>query len=125
MKLENILKSCICAFGENTFDHFSLEEGEFVRTLDYYISDDANTKEMLSEYAYTLEYDIDNIINILQNSKDKDKDWNYIDIINCCRSAYVKTITIDKTLDSEAFIDNVVAEFKKISKIVYNLVCKF
>lgn len=116
MKLENILKSCICAFGENTFDHFSLEEGEFVRTLDYYISDDANTKEMLSEYAYTLEYDIDNIINILQNSKDKDKDWNYIDIINCCRSAYVKTITIDKTLDSEAFIDNVVAEFKKISK---------
>ena len=117
MKLENILKSCICAFGENTFDHFLLEEGEFVRTLDYYISDDANTKEMLSEYAYTLEYDIDNIINILQNSKDKDKDWNYIDIINCCRSAYVKTITIDKTLDSEAFIDNVVAEFKKTNGI--------
>lgn len=116
MKLENILKSCICAFGENTFDHFSLEEEDFVRTLDYYISDDDNTKEILSEYAYTLEYDIDNIVNILENFKCQNKDWKYIDIINCCRSAYVKTITIDKTLDSEAFIDNVVAEFKKISK---------
>ena len=53
MKLENILKSCICAFGENTFDHFSLEEGEFVRTLDYYISDDG-LKYVCVPEGYTL-----------------------------------------------------------------------
>lgn len=115
MKLENILKAGICAFGQNTFDNYSLEEEEFTQALDYYITDN-NFKEMLEEYAYELDYDIENITNISKRSKYKDRNWDYIDILNCCRLAYIKTITEDKTINAEALIDNIVNEFKKLNK---------
>ena len=34
MKIDNILKASLCAFGQNTFDSYSLEEEEFIRALD-------------------------------------------------------------------------------------------
>ena len=36
--------------------------------------------------------------------------------MNCSRLAFVKTITQDKTIDVEAFIDNIVRGFNKINK---------
>lgn len=115
MKLENILKAGICAFGQNTFDSLSLEEEEFIRALDYYITEN-NFEEMLDEYAYELDYDIMDIENICDNYTYKNKDWNYLEIIDCCRIAYIKTITKDKTIDAEALIDNIIKEFEKIKK---------
>lgn len=115
MKLENILKAGICAFGQNTFDSFSLEEEEFIRALDYYVTDN-NYEEMLEEYANELEYDTEDIYNICDNYSYKNKEWDCITIMNCCRIAYIETITKDKTIDAEAFVDNIVKEFKKINK---------
>lgn len=115
MKLKNILEANICAFGQTIFDMFSLEDDEFSRALDYHITDN-NFKEMLEEYAYQFEYDLDNIKNISNKSIYKNKEWNYIDIIAYCRQAFIKTITEDKTIDVEAFIDNIVNEFNKINK---------
>ena len=45
--------------------------------------------------------------------KSPDEDFDCIKIMNNCRIAYVKTIFEDKTIDAEAFIDNVVKEFNK------------
>ncbi len=112
MKLEKILKACICAFGQTTFDLLSLEDDEFTRALEYYITDDKNFEEMLEEYAYEFDYDIDNILNISNNPIYKDKQWNYIDIMNNCRLANEKTITEDKKLNVEAFINNIVNKLK-------------
>ena len=35
--------------------------------------------------------------------------------MNCCRIAYIETTTKDKTIDAEAFIDNIVKDFNKKS----------
>ncbi len=115
MKLENILKASICAFCENTFDNYSLEEEEFIEALDYYINDN-NYEERLQEYAYKIDYDFENIINIANESKYKNKNWDYINIMNCCRIAYINTITNDKTINAEAFVDNVIKELNKNQK---------
>ena len=40
-------------------------------------------------------------------------DFDYVGIMNCCRQAYVKTIFEDKTIDAEAFVDNLVNQFNK------------
>lgn len=115
MKLKDILEANICAFGQTIFDVFSLEEDEFSRALDYYLTDN-NFEEMLEEYAYQFDYDLVDIENITNKSNYKNKEWNYIDIMDCCKQSFIKTITVDKTIDSEAFIDNIVNELNKINK---------
>lgn len=115
MKLKNILKANICAFGQTIFDMHSLEDDEFYRALDSYLNDN-NIDEMLNDYAYEFDFDIDEIQNKCNNSNCKNKEWKYLDIMSCCRPAFFKTITEDKTIDVEAFIDNIVNEFNKINK---------
>lgn len=115
MKIKNILEANICAFGQTLFDMHSLEEDEFYRALDSYLIDN-NLDDMLEEYSYELEYDIDDIRSKCKNSSYKNKEWEYIDIMNCCRVAFIKTIVNDKTIDAEAFIDNILNEFNKLSR---------
>lgn len=115
MKIKEILKANICAFGQNTFDNFSLEDDTFTRALDSYIT--ANDfEEIIEDYAYDLDYDVEDIDNIVSDLKYKNKDWDYLEIMNCSRIAYSKTITQDKTLDAEALVDNIIKEFNKLNK---------
>ncbi len=115
MKIKNILEANICAFGQTLFDMHSLEDDEFYRALESYLIDN-NLDDMLEEYSYELEYDINDIKNKCNKSSNKNKEWDYIDIMNCCRVAFIKTITRDKTIDVEAFIDNILDEFNKLSR---------
>jgi hypothetical protein len=71
---------------------------------------------MFEEYAYELEYDTGNIENMCNKCRYKNKDLDYVNILTSCRLAYIQTITKDKTIDAEAFVDNIVKEFNKISK---------
>jgi len=112
MKIENILNASLCAFGQNTFDLYSLEEEEFIRALDYFLNE-FNLESMLEDYTYEFDYDIDAIKKAKQRIKCKNMDFDYVGIMNCCRQAYVKTIFEDKTIDAEAFVDNLVKEFNK------------
>ena len=115
MKQKNILEASICAFGQTIFDMQSLEDDEFARALDSYLNDD-DYSDMLEEYAYEFDYDIVDMKNKCESFSNKNKEFDYIDIMNCCRLAFIKTITVDKTIDPEAFIDNIVNEFDKINK---------
>ena len=115
MKLRTILKASICAFGQPIFDMHSLEDDEFYRALDSYLNDN-DIDEMLNDYAYEFDYDIVDIKNKCENASYKNKEFGYIDIMNCCRPDFYKTITEDKTIDVEAFIDNILKEFKKLNK---------
>ena len=117
MKLKNILEANICAFGQTIFDMFSLENDEFSRALDYYITDN-NFEEVLEEYAYQFEYDLYDIKNKCDNCSYENKEWNYMDIMDCSNTAFLKTTTKDKTIEIEALIDNIVDEFNKINKVV-------
>ncbi|MBR2784899.1 MAG: hypothetical protein IKD74_02780 [Clostridia bacterium] len=111
MKLKNILEANICAFGQTIFDMHSLEDDEFCRALDFYLNAN-DLDEILEEYAYEFDFDMDDIQNKCKNSSCKNRGWDYMDIMNCCRSAFLKTITEDRTIDVEAFIDNIVNELK-------------
>lgn len=112
MKIDEILKSSLCALGQNIFDYYSLQENEFIQALDYFLND-SNLYSMLEDYAYEFDYDTEDIKKAKQRIKCKNRDFNYIEIMNCCRVAYVKTIFEDKTIDAEAFLDNLVKEFNK------------
>ena len=68
---------------------------------------------MIEDYAYEFDYDIDDLKKAEQRINCKSKDFEYDEIMDCCRLAYVKTIFEDKTIDAEAFIDNIVKEFNK------------
>ena len=115
MKLKNILEVNICAFGQTIFDMQSLEEDEFAKALDSYLNCDEYS-DMLEEYAYKFEYDIVDMKNKCNNINTKNKEYAYLDIMNRCSLAFLKTITVDKTINPEAFIDNIVNEFNKINK---------
>lgn len=115
MKLKNILEASICAFGQTIFDMQSLEDDEFARALDSYLNDD-DYNDMLEEYAYEFDYDIVDMKNKCNSFKNKNREFDYIDIMNCCRPAFIKTISEDKTIDPEALIDNIVNAFNKINK---------
>lgn len=114
MKIKNILEANISAFGQTLFDMHSLEDDEFCRALDSYLNDN-NIDEMLEEYAYEFDFDIAYIQNKCKNLSYKNREWDYIDIMNCCRPAFFITITEDKTIDVEAFIDNILENFNKLN----------
>ena len=69
--------------------------------------------DILEDYAYEFDYDIEDIQKAKKRIKCKNREFDYIEIMNCGRSAYVKTIFEDKTIDAEAFVDNLVKEFNE------------
>lgn len=115
MKLKDIFEASICAFGQTLFDMHSLEEDEFLRALDSYLND-SSFDEMLEEYSYEFDYDTVDMQEKCNNSSCNDKELDYLETMNCCRLAFIKTITQDKTIDAEAFIDNIINEFNKINE---------
>ena len=76
MKIDNILKASLCAFGQNTFDSYSLEEEEFIRALDYFINEN-DFNSMIEDYAYEFDYDIDDLKKAEQRINCKSKDFEY------------------------------------------------
>ena len=62
----------------------------------------------------TTNYDIDNINNICNNLPiSKYKGFEIDDVIDICKNAYKNTIEKDKTINIEAFVDNLAKEFTK------------
>ena len=115
MKIKEILKANICAFGETIFDQFSLDDADFAEALDFNITSN-NYETSFEEYVYQLQYDSGDIDNQVSTLKNKNKDYDYLEIMNIGRKAFINTITDDKTINAEAFIDNIIKEVKKINK---------
>lgn len=115
MKIKEILKANICAFGETIFDQFSLDDADFAEALDFNITSN-NYETSFEEYVYQLQYDRGDIDNQVSTLKNKNKDYDYLEIMNIGRKAFINTITDDKTINAEAFIDNIIKEVKKINK---------
>ena len=112
MKIKEILKANICAFGETIFDQFSLDDADFAEALDFNITSN-NYETSFKEYVYQLQYDSGDIDNQVLTLKNKNKDYDYLEIMNIGRIAFINTINDDKTINAEAFIDNIIKEVKK------------
>ncbi|MFR8234136.1 MAG: hypothetical protein ACLVA2_07050 [Clostridia bacterium] len=64
-----------------------------------------------SDITYDIE-DIDNVCNNLRVLSHRNFEIN--DVIDNCIKAYKNTIERDKTINIEAFVDNLYKEFRKI-----------
>ena len=110
--IKDIMKASVCSFCENIYEYESINENEFIDFLeDFLFAEDI--EECLETCLSDIAYDYVNIENICDNNlrflKDEHMDINYI--IDNCTNAYLKTIDKDRTINVEAFVDNLARRF--------------
>lgn len=112
--IKEIFKASVCSFCENIYEYNSIDEGDFIKSFKYFLHEE-DLQGCLEDCTSEIAYDIDNIENICDNLyllKYKQFEERYI--INVCKNAYCLTLEKDKTINVEAFVDNLVTEFSKI-----------
>lgn len=113
--IKEIFKASVCGFCENIYEDASIDEKEFKKyLLDFLYEEDL--QECLERSTSEICYDIVNIDNICKDKLFilKNKKFDDINtIIKYCTSAYLKTLEKDKTINIEAFVDNLADEFLK------------
>lgn len=108
--INDLFKACVCSFCENIYEYNSIDEKDFTKSLKLFLEED-NLQECLEICTSEVIYDIQNIENICSNFLFKNKRFELENAIPCCENAYLKTIQIDKTINVEAFVDNLTKEF--------------
>lgn len=112
--IKDILKASVCSFCENIYEYNSIEEKEFIKLLKSFLRED-DLQECLELCTSDIAYDIENIENICDNLYLlKNKKFEESNIIDICQKAYSRTLDKDKTINIEAFVDNLVQEFLSI-----------
>lgn len=114
--IKDIFKASVCSFCENIYEYDSLDENEFIEYLKFFSQED-NLEKCLEYCTADIIYDIENIDNVCNDALlQTDKLFNANDVIEPCKSAYLKTLKEDKTINVEAFVNNLAQEFLKIIK---------
>lgn len=108
--IKDIMKIGVCSFCENIYEYNSLEENEFVDFLDIFLAEE-DLEECLERSTDGVTYDIENIKNIDENNSNKYKRYNTNELKTICKTAFRKTIEEDKTINVEAFVENLIKEF--------------
>lgn len=110
--IKDIFKACVCSFCENIYEYDSIDENHFINSFQSFCNEE-DLQNCLEICTSEVTYDIENIDNVCDNLQvSKYKNFEIIDVIDKCRNAYKNTIEIDKTINIEAFIDNLAKEFK-------------
>ena len=111
--IKDIFKAGVCSFCENIYEYNSIDTNEFMKSLKYYLKE-KNLQECLECCTADVAYDTENIENICDNLYVlKYKQFKEDDIVNICKNAFIQTIEIDKTINVEAFVDNLTKCFSK------------
>ena len=113
--IKDIMKIGVCSLCENIYEYNSLEENEFLNFLDIFLIEE-DLDECLERSTDGVTYDIENIENIYENNSNKYKNYTTDELKVICKIAFKKTIEENKTINVEAFIDNIIKEVKKITK---------
>lgn len=114
--IAEILKASVCSFCENIYEDNSIDECNFERYLLEFIND-ADLEEDLKRSTADTCYDVINIENTCRDRLFFLKNKNFSDIEEIkehCNNAYLMTLTTDKTINIEAFVENLADEFSKI-----------
>ncbi len=111
--IKDIFKASVCSFCENIYEYNSIDTNEFLKLLKSFLREE-DLQECLELCTSDVIYDINNIENICDNlyllNYKKFEEENTVDI---CRKAYIQTLEKDKTINVEAFVDNLTKEFSK------------
>jgi ABC-type transporter Mla maintaining outer membrane lipid asymmetry ATPase subunit MlaF len=111
MYIKDIFKASVCSFFKNIYEYDSIDVEEFIKSLKLFLRED-NFQKYLETCALEATYDIKNIENICDNLYLlKNKKFEEEKIINICKKTFIQTIEKDKTINIEAFVDNLEKEF--------------
>lgn len=114
--IKEIFKASVCSFCENIYEYNSIDEEDFIKSLKYFLQEE-NLQNCLEVCTSEIAYDTDNIENVCDNLYLlKYRHFEERDIIDVCKNAYLQTLERDKTINVEAFVDNLAKDFS-IAKI--------
>ena len=106
--IKEIFKASICSFCENIYEYNSIDERDFIKSFKYFLHEE-DLQGCLEVCTSEIAYDIENIENDLYLLKYKQ--FEEKDIIAICKNAYWLTLEKDKTINVEAFVDNLAKAF--------------
>ena len=111
--IKDIFKACVCSFCDNIYEYDSIDDKDFIGSFKSFCNE-VDLQNCLEACTSETNYDIENINNICDNlSISKYKNFEVIDVVDKCRNAYKNTIEKNKTINVEAFVDNLAKEFTK------------
>ena len=111
--INDIFNACVCSFCTNIYEYDSIDEKDFIESLKSFCNE-VDLQNCLETCTFETNYDIENINNICDSlSISKYKNFEINDVIDTCKNAYKNTIEKDKTINTEAFVDNLAKESTK------------
>ena len=111
--IKDIFKACVCSFCENIYEYDSIDDKDFIESFKSFCNE-IDLQNCLETCTSETNYDIENINNICDDLPiSKCKNFEINDVIDTCKNAYKNTIEKDKTINIEAFVDNLAKEFTK------------
>ena len=111
--IKDIFKACVCSFCENIYEYDSIDEKDFIESFKSFCNE-IDLQNCLEACTSETNYDIENINNICNDLLiSKYKKFEINDVIDTCMNAYKNTIEKDKTINIEAFVDNLAKECTK------------
>lgn len=111
--IKDIFKACVCSFCDNIYEYDSIDDKDFIGSFKSFCNE-VDLQNCLEACTSETNYDIENINNICDNLPfSKYKNFEIKDIIEICKNSYKNTIEKDKTINIEAFVDNLAKEFTK------------
>ena len=111
--IKDIFKACVCSFCENIYEYDSIDEKDFIESFKSFCNE-IDLQNCLEACTSETNYDIENINNICDDlPSSKCKNFEINDVIDTCKNSYKNTIEKDKTINIEAFVDNLAKEFTK------------
>ncbi len=112
--IKEIMKASVCSFCETIYEYESLEVTEFIEGVRRFINE-INLDDCLEACMDNVKYDIKNIDNICNDALYllERKGFEIKDVLKSCDKAFRKTLYVDNTINIEAFVDNMAAEFRK------------
>lgn len=111
--IKDIFKACVCSFCDNIYEYDSIDDKDFIESFKSFCNE-IDLQTCLETCTSEINYDIENINNICNDLLiSKYKKFEINDVIDTCMNAYKNTIEKDKTINIEAFVDNLAKEFTK------------
>lgn len=112
--IKDIFKACVCSFCENIYEYYSIDEEDFIKYFKMFCTEE-DLQSCLEFCTSDITYDIGDIDNVCNNLRVlSHRNFEINDVIDNCIKAYKNTIERDKTINIEAFVDNLYKEFRKI-----------
>ena len=111
--IKDIFEASVCSFCITIYEYNSIDTDDFIENLKL-VFKEKDLEQYLMLCTAGIAYDIVNIENVCNSLYClKNKQFNEDNVIDICRNVYIETIEKDRTINVEAFVDNLAKYFSK------------